>query len=120
MVVWVLASATNPNGGSDYTLHASQLHDDLLSSYNKAVPPTSTRIAGYGSQAGTDVALQLRFFKLENVNAAQGQLSVKVWWRMQWSDTRLAWDPATYGNITQVKFHASSYSGKIEARLPST
>lgn len=103
--------AALPNWQQDYTDHASVLYEDLLANYVKSVPPKSVRgAAGYGSQAGTDVSLQLRFFKLEQVEAALGKMRIKVWWRMKWSDLRLAWDPKDYGDITEVKFHASSYS----------
>ena len=32
--------------------------------------------------AGTDVSLQIRFFKIESVDLATGKLRVRVWWRM--------------------------------------
>ena len=47
-----------------YTSFASKLHDDLLDGYVKSVPPRSERLASSASQAGTDVALQIRFFKV--------------------------------------------------------
>lgn len=107
----VLAATLSANRDYSYTEHASKLYNDLLEDYVKAVPPMSKRgPSAFGSEAGTDVSLQLRFFKLDSVEAALGKMSVKVWWRMKWKDDRLSWDPNEYGNITEVKFHASSYS----------
>lgn len=34
----------------------------------------------------------------------------KVWFRLRWKDTRLSWDPAGYGGITEVRFAAASFS----------
>ena len=103
------AEAASPNAQASYWAHATYLRGDLLSSYDKAVPPSSVRTAGY-SQAGTDVQLQVRFFKVQQVTTTEGRMALKVWLRMWWSDLRLSWDPAAYGGITQVKFNAASFS----------
>ena len=103
------AATASPNAHASYSTHATTLRGDLLSSYDKAVPPTSVRSAAY-SQAGTDVELQVRFFKVQQVTTTEGRMALKVWLRLWWSDTRLAWDPAAYGGITQVKFLAASFS----------
>ena len=42
--------------------------------------------------------------------SARSYVVLKVWWRMQWSDLRLAWDPASYGNVTEIRFNAASFS----------
>ena len=117
-VLLVLLSALPPtraatpaagNALASYTDYATQLHADLLANYNKAVPPKSKRTVAY-SAAGTDVSLQLRFFKVESVTPAAGQMRTKLWWRTWWSDERLSWDPSQYGGVTELKFHASSYT----------
>ena len=89
---------------ASYTSWATTLHDDLLKGYQKAVPPRSKRNVSY-SAAGTDVQLQLRFFKVESVTPAAGQMRTKVWWRSWWADERLSWDPNLYGGITEIYFH---------------
>ena len=33
---------------------------------------------------------------MESVDTASSHLKLKVWFRMQWSDLRLAWDPAEF------------------------
>ena len=110
-----------PDFRVDYTDHASRLHDDLLENYVKAVPPKSIRVPDrHGtiySFAGTDVRLQIRFFKVRDVNTYQGTLSVKVWMRMYWSDLRLAWNSSEYGGITTVKFHAASFAAPEDSEI---
>ena len=86
----------SPDYQKSYSNYASLLHAEMLKSYNKAIPPISGRSATY-SQAGTDVQIQLRFFKLESVDAARGNMRIKVWLRMKWVDQRLQWHPAKYG-----------------------
>ena len=54
-----------------FSHHATALREHLLSSYDKSVPPPSNRTNDY-SAAGVDVAMQLRFFKVESVMAASG------------------------------------------------
>ena len=109
----VAASArADPYGANrrmEYTQYATQLHEDLLTGYNKAVAPRSVRRVNY-SEAGTDVLLQLRFFKVESVSPSNGRLAMKVWWRYSWSDLRLSWDPSHYGDVRELKFHAADLS----------
>ena len=58
--------------------------------------------------AGTEVGVNLRVFKVESVDTASSHLKLKVWFRMQWSDLRLAWDPAEFGGITQTQMRAAA------------
>lgn len=106
-----LAAAYDLRGdrSREYSSYASRLHEDLLNGYNKAVAPRSVRKASY-SKAGTDVYLQVRFFKVEAVEPSIGQLRIKVWWRLSWNDQRLSWDPAMYGNVTELKFQAADFT----------
>eukprot|EP00439_Symbiodinium_sp_Y106_P035082 s2955_g4.t1 len=105
-----LAQGTSTGFTVAYTDHASRLRADLLRDYDSVVPPRSERDVDY-SKAGTDVALEIRIFKVQGVDASLGQMRLKVWVRMSWTDTRLSWDPAAYGNITTTHFrtqHASN------------
>ena len=65
-----------------FSHHATALREHLLSSYDKSVPPPSNRTNDY-SAAGVDVAMQLRFFKVESVMAADGRMTLKVWMRLR-------------------------------------
>lgn len=98
-----------PDYSFNYSLHASRLHADLLAGYVKSIPPMSHRRVNY-SAAGTDVEVQLRFFKALGLDGNAGHLAIKVWLRLQWVDLRLAWDPADYGGIETIPFHANSYT----------
>ena len=113
--VWpLLATGTlPPNMQQNYSLWVSQLHSNLLRTYVKAAPPTSLRRFPEVSEAGTDVIMQLRLFKMREVDTTEGRMSLKAWWRLRWSDTRLAWNPGDYGGITELKFHAAAY-GDVE------
>ena len=71
MLSWVAALAVlgdiRGDVSSQYTKFATKLADDLIgpnSNYNKVIPPESVRDNNY-SRAGTDVSLQLRFFKVD-------------------------------------------------------
>ena len=65
-----------------FSHHATALRGHLLSGYDKSVPPPSDRTNDY-SRAGVDVAMQLRFFKVESVMAANGRMTLKVWMRLR-------------------------------------
>ena len=88
----------------------AKLRADTLAGYDKLTSPTSTRVTDVASAAGTDVSVQLRFYKLQEVAIDQGSLTAKVWWRMKWVDERLAWNESDYGGITQVEYLATSYT----------
>lgn len=95
-----------------------KLRDDLLQGYDLNSPPISNRaqysnetglkysLGAVGSDAGTDIMLQLRVLKLDSIDISEGHLSVKVWLRMQWQDQRLAWNKADYGGLGTVRFWA--------------
>ncbi|CAE7666773.1 acr-7 [Symbiodinium pilosum] len=100
--VWTVASQSGAFTES-YTDDATRLRTDLLRNYDSVVPPRSKRAVEY-SKAGTDVAMEIRIFKVQGVDASVGQMRLKVWVRMSWYDTRLSWDPAAYGNITSTHF----------------
>ena len=57
------------------------------------------------------VQLDVRFFKVESVDMAQGSMRLKIWYRMTWQDSRLSWDPADYGGITFTHFLAQTAVG---------
>ena len=86
-----------------FTNETTRLRRDLLgtSGYDKMVPPLSDR-ATEGveySSAGTDIAIQTRFFKVETVRASHGDMRLKIWLRTYWTDLRLSWNPDDYGGL---------------------
>lgn len=56
------------------------------------------------SLAGTDVSVQVRWYKLESIQQSAGTMRANVWVRMKWTDERLAWNSSAYGGITQVSY----------------
>ena len=70
-----------------------QIRHDLLENLDPRVPPSTDGVHGIV------VKIQLRIFKVINVDIAQGLLVLKVWRRVTWFDDRLAWDPSQYGGL---------------------
>lgn len=105
--------ALPPNNQAVFTDQNAKLRSDLLSAanYDYLVPPKSSRQDPSESMAGTDVELEVRFFKVETVDMARGSMRLKVWYRMTWQDTRLSWDPSNYGGITYTNFMAQTAPG---------
>ena len=85
--------------GLNYTLESTRLRAALLTGYDKFSPPSSDRTLQRVdfSSGGTDVFLNVRFFKVQEVKAAAGSMRIKVWVKMSWYDTRL-----------QVRFRGST------------
>merc|ERR1719446_1685627 len=92
-----------------YTPVSTALKASLLTGYDKGTPPTSNRPVEY-SKAGTDVSVEIVFFKLNAVDVPNGHLEIKCWLRQNWYDERLAWDSAANDNVTQLFFHAASFA----------
>ena len=56
---------------------------------------------------GTYVEMQLVVFKIESLTSAAGHLNIKVWFRLKWSDLRLAWDPNYFGGLRSIQVRAA-------------
>lgn len=78
------------------------------------VPP---RFGGHYSDAGTDVKIGVRFFKVMAVEAAKGTMKLKVWLRYSWVDARLAWEPEEYGGVTTVYYQAMAHPGNEDNEI---
>ena len=104
----IAVSATLPGTYQvNYSYHATRLRRDLLDGYDTQAPPVSNRSATGSdyTEAGTDVRVQIRFFKVESVAPAKGTMRLKVWFRQYWNDFRLRWNPDDYGGIQYVSFY---------------
>ena len=107
-----------PDYVRSYSNISSALRSSLLLDYDKVVPPVSQRHAYVNySSAGTDVRLEIRFFKIESVLETEGRMRLKVWLRMRWQDERLAWNPEEWGGVTQTFFQAVSLSSPEETEI---
>lgn len=104
-----------PNYRADANIHLARLRRDIFSrpEFDRIVPPTSNRSASGAdySDSGTDVSIQVRFFKVQRVKAAEGSMQLKVWLRMAWADTRLAWNASEYSGLTTAYFQGENFAG---------
>mgnify|MGYP006148648297 CR=1 FL=1 len=100
----------------EYADDATRLRADLLQHYDKLVPPKSHRTNSF-SRAGADCSMQVRFFKVDSVRQAEGRMRIKVWMRLGWTDKRLSWEPAAYGNITETQMLAASIHEPEETEI---
>ena len=100
------AASFPPEASYDYSYWTAKLRNDVLAGYDRHTVPTMNRsaIGTDYSAAGTDVQIALRIFKVISVKAASGAMQLKVWLRLYWTDTRLAWNPADYGGVTYTHF----------------
>ena len=114
-----LAGAFAPDFTAGAHTHATRLRKDLLANYDAMVPPASDRLSA-GSEysgTGTDVTLEVRFFKVVTVRPSDGTLVLKVWMRMGWTDERLQWDPASYGGLTTVYFRGDATEQAMSSEI---
>ena len=77
-------AATN---GQHNASDVARLRRDLLQDLDPRVPPAP------GSDGGIKVGVQLRIFKVLNVDIAAGVLTLMIWRRSKWQDPRLVWNP---------------------------
>ena len=94
-------------------------HAILLAGYNTNVPPVTNSRSSNNvavSDAGTDIQLQLRVFKVDAVDAAHGQMSLKIWLRHSWVDKRLAWNETEWGGINMIALDRPA-AGDLATRL---
>ncbi|KAL5004073.1 hypothetical protein ScPMuIL_017529 [Solemya velum] len=74
-----------------------RLHSDLIEKrqYNKLIRPSA------GKEALV-VKLGMRLSQLLNVDEKNQIMTSNVWLRHEWTDPRLRWEPAKYGNINMT------------------
>ena len=120
----VAVAAFPANNQYDANRWSARLRSDILSQpdYDRLVPPTSNRSLtagdlGHYSDSGTDVRVQIRFFKVESIQAAEGSMKLKVWVRYKWKDERLVWNPASYGGLTETFYLGESFAGDENSEI---
>jgi hypothetical protein len=82
-----LVSGDEPQWNYTFT---DQLKKDLLSNYDKYARPEHHAKATF-----VNVSISLRHFDVDEVKSV---LTTHVWFRMQWTDSKLKWNPEKYGN----------------------
>mgnify|MGYP002840958595 CR=1 FL=1 len=103
--------------GSNYTIYGTALRRVLLDGYDKVMPPSSVRTGEHNySKAGSVIYIQTRFFKVKEINAAEGQMRLKVWFRLTWTDERLAWNPDDYGGGSTLQCEGRAAGARNRVR----
>ena len=89
-----------------YSSHATAILDEIVgdsSGYNKYVPASNAFKADKSiSEAGTDVAFEVRIYSVNAVDTKSGSMTVKVWLNMMWRDDRLKWNATRHDGVTSV------------------
>ena len=101
----LLGVTLNPQYAREYAAFSTALQASLLDNYNAKVPPVTSRRSEQSvalSDAGTDVSVQIRVFKVDSVDAAHGKMGLKVWFRQNWKDERLVWNESSFGGISMI------------------
>lgn len=73
--------------------HAKRLYDDLLSTYNRLIRPVAN------NSDTITVKMGLKLSQLIGVNMKSQIMTTNMWVEQEWSDYKLAWDPANYGGV---------------------
>jgi hypothetical protein len=68
----------------------------------------STGVSTSITEAGANVYICVRFFKVESVRVAEGRMRLAAWLRLEWVDPRLSWSPHDYGNVTKLVMAAAA------------
>ena len=110
-----------PDYRADANLHVAAIRQEVLArpTFSKIVAPTSNRSetgTSY-SDSGTDVFMQIRFFKVQAVAASEGAMRLKIWFRLWWKDTRLAWNASEHGGVSTVYYQADQIAGGEENEI---
>lgn len=94
-------------------LHSEAIRQHVFNreGFSRIAPPISTRAVNY-SDSGADVAVEIRFFKVLKVEPQDGLMELKVWFRLEWRDERLAWNISDFGGVTQTYYQCENYPGQ--------
>ena len=99
-----------PNFGPEYSSYAAGIQNELAAKPIGQIPKGDRSSGPYGhlTATGTDVTVQVRFYKVFSVSEATGIMSLKVWLRLNWKDQRLAWNESLHGNVGNIKMNAGN------------
>lgn len=79
-----------------------KLKADLLSGYDKLTRPENNAVI-----TQCNVGLTVIYMELDET---KGVLETHAWMRLNWTDSKLKWDPKNYDNIKQLNVHADEVS----------
>ncbi|OQV13811.1 Acetylcholine receptor subunit beta-like 2 [Hypsibius exemplaris] len=89
---WIILLVQDARGNND----AKRLYDDLLAGYNRLIRPV-----GNNTERLT-VKMGLRLSQLIDVDEKNQIMTVNVWVRQEWNDTKLKWNPKEYGGVERL------------------
>jgi len=69
-----------------------KLHMDIFTGYNKKILP------GINQSDVTNISMKFRIVSINRFDEVSGELDVTMVFSMVWTEKRLTWDPALYGN----------------------
>ena len=61
--------------------------------------------------------MQVKFFKIQSLDAHEGSLKIKIWLRLYWQDKRLAWNKDDYGGLEDTQFWADPSPGSSGSEI---
>ena len=64
-----------------------------------------------GNKTGLPVEMDINFHRVYSVDVVNPMLDLIVWFRLEWVDPRLTWDPKEYGNHTKTWFWINGNAG---------
>ena len=67
--------------------------------------------------AATSVQLQLEIFKVVSVDLKVGRMSLKLWVRTRFKDPRLAWDPAAFDGVTEIRAYPAADKASVGSQI---
>jgi len=83
---------------------AKKLYIDLMlkSGYNKLIRPVLNRTDKI------DVKIGIKFSQLIDVDERLQYMTTNMWFKQEWTDPNLSWDPTNYENVTEIYVPAES------------
>ena len=88
---------------------AERLRSDLLEHYDAGTYPwnyvwdLSTNNSS-SIRKGVRVGVDINLHKVLDVNVKESKLDLLIWFRLEWNDPRLAWNPDDYGGLKNIWF----------------
>ena len=90
--------------------NVTALRAALLDGYEKFEQPPVT---GEAPERGVKVAVQLALNQITSIDVSEQSIGFYGWWRHNWEDPRLAWDPDDWGGVTELSFVATGLSREV-------
>ena len=97
-------------GGSEWATNSAALKADLLANY-----PEKSNIAPPLTEP---VSVQFKPISINDIDTVGHTFSIYGWWRIWWSDERLAWNASEYGGVDSIYFTGSKAEGERRIWMP--